>query len=87
MNKEDVIRHLTRTVLDGKQARFAVDRIFEIIKHGVRRDGKVVISNFGTFHLRVLRAGPRRNPKTGEKVQMPARQRVHFKASKNILRK
>ena len=50
MNKDDVIRHLTRTMLDKKQAKSAVDKVFEIIKHGLKRDGKVVISNYGSFH-------------------------------------
>ena len=43
MNKDDVIRHLTRHVLDKKQAKISVDKVFEIIKHGLLRDGKVVI--------------------------------------------
>ena len=34
MNKDDVIRHLTRHVLDKKQAKMSVDTVFEIIKHG-----------------------------------------------------
>lgn len=87
MNKDDVIRHLTRTMLDKKQAKSAVDRVFEIIKHGLKRDGKVVISNFGTFHLKMARPVQRHNPKTGEKVQVPAKEKVRFKASENILKK
>ena len=82
MNKDDVIRHLTRHVLDKKQAKISVDKVFEIIKHGLQRDGKVVISNFGTFHLKTAR----RNPKTGEKVQVPAKKKVRFKASANLLK-
>ena len=85
MNKDDVIRHLTRHVLDKKQAKMSVDTVFEIIKHGLKRDGKVVISNFGTFHSKAY--FEQRNPKTGEKVQIPARQKVRFKPSENILRK
>ena len=64
MNKDDVIRHLTRHVLDKKQAKISVDKVFEIIKHGLQRDGKVVISNFGTFHLKTALPVTRRNPKT-----------------------
>ena len=87
MNKDDVIRHLTRSMLDKKQAKSTVDKVFEIIKHGLKRDGKVVISNFGTFHLKVARPVQRHNPKTGEKVQVPAKQKVRFKPSENILKK
>ena len=86
MNKDDVIRHLTRQVLDKKQAKMSVDRVFEIIKHGLKRDGKVVISNFGSFHLKVARPVTRRNPKTGAKVQVPAKEKIRFKPSANILK-
>ena len=87
MNKDDVIRHLTRHVLDKKQAKMSVDKVFEIIKHGLKRDGKVVISNFGTSHLKTARPVLRHNPKTGEKVQVPAKQKVRFKPSENVLKK
>ena len=87
MNKDDVIRHLTRHVLDKKQAKISVDKVFEIIKHGLKRDGKVVISNFGTFHLKTARPVTRHNPKTMEKVQIPAKQKVRFKPSANLLKK
>lgn len=87
MNKDDVVRHLTRHVLDKKQAKSSVDKVFEIIKHGLKRDGKVVISNFGTFQLKTARPVQRHNPKTGEKVQVPAKQKVRFKPSANLLSK
>lgn len=87
MNKDDVIRHLTRKVIDKKLAKTAVDSVFEIIKHGLKRDGKVVISNFGSFQLKTARPVTRHNPKTREKVQVPAKQKVRFKPSENILKK
>ena len=87
MNKDDVIRHLTRHVLDKKQAKISVDKVFEIIKHGLKRDGKVVISNFGTFHLKTARPVTRHNPKTLEKVQVGEKKKVRFKASPNLLKK
>lgn len=87
MNKDDVIRHLTRQVLDKKQAKMSVNQVFEIIKHGLKRDGKVVISNFGSFHLKMARPVMRHNPKTGEKVQVPSKPKVRFKPSANLLKK
>jgi len=87
MNKDDVVHHLTRYTLDRKQAKATVDKVFEIIKHGLKRDGKVVISNFGTFHLKTARPVTRHNPKTLEKVQIPAKQKVRFKPSANLLKK
>lgn len=87
MNKDDVIRYIARTLLDRKQAKTVVDQVFAVMKHGLKRDGKVVISNFGTFHLKTARPVQRHNPKTGEKVSVPEKQKVRFKASSNILKK
>lgn len=84
MNKDDVVRHLSRYVLDKKQAKISVDKVFEIIKHGLKRDGKVVISNFGSFQLKTALPVTRHNPKTGEKVQAPAKKKVRFKASPKL---
>lgn len=86
MNKDDVTRHLTRHVLDKKKAKFMVDKVFEIIIHGLKRDGKVVISNFGTFHLKTAQPVTRHNPKTLEKVQIPAKPKIRFKPSANLLK-
>lgn len=85
MNKDDVIRHLSRHVLDKKQAKISVDKVFEIIKHGLQRDGKVVISNFGSFQLKTALPVTRRNPKTGAKVAVPSKQKIRFKASPKLL--
>lgn len=87
MNKDDVSRHLAKQLLDKKQAKASVDKVFEIIKHGLQRDGKVVISNFGSFNLKTARPVTRRNPKTGAKVEVPAKQKVRFKPSENLLSK
>ncbi|MBR4591784.1 MAG: HU family DNA-binding protein [Elusimicrobiaceae bacterium] len=87
MNKEDVIRHLTRKLVDKKLAKTAVESVFAIIKHGLKRDKKVVISNFGSFQLKTARPVTRHNPRTLEKVQIPAKQKIRFKPSGNILKK
>ena len=87
MNKNDVIRHVSRHMADKKLAEFTVDKVFEVIKHGLKRDGKVVISNFGTFQLKTARPVVRHNPKTMEKVQVGEKQKIRFKPSPNLLKK
>ena len=87
MTKEDVIRHLTRKIADKKLAKTVVENVFAIIKHGLKRDGKVVISNFGSFQLKMARPVMRHNPRTFEKVHVPAKQKIRFKPSSNILKK
>jgi len=87
MHKNDIIRHLTRKVVDKKLAKLAVDSVFEIIQHGLKRDGKVAIVGFGSFQLKTARPVTRHNPKTMEKVKIPAKKKIRFKASGKYLRK
>ncbi|MDZ7747844.1 MAG: HU family DNA-binding protein [Halofilum sp. (in: g-proteobacteria)] len=55
-----------------------------VIREGLVRDGLVRIHGFGTFRLR--RSAPRagRNPQTGERITIPARNRVLFRPAKAL---
>ena len=63
-----------------------VNQVFEILIETLERGEKIKISNFGNFTVREKRARTGRNPKTGEKMQIPGRRVVTFKPSL-ILRK
>ena len=58
----------------------------EIIK-AVAKGKKVQIRGFGSFKIRHLKPRIGRNPKDGSKVEIPARQSVHWKISKELLQK
>ena len=65
-----------------KHAEEALAAVLESIKEGVKESGKVQIIGFGTFATKTREARTGRNPKTGEKLHIPARLRVTFKPSK-----
>ena len=65
-----------------KHAEEALAAVLESIKEGVKESGKVQIIGFGTFATKTREARTGRNPKTGEKLHIPARLRVVFKPSK-----
>ena len=65
-----------------KHAEEALAAVLESIKEGVKESGKVQIIGFGTFASKTREARTGRNPKTGEKLHIPARLRVVFKPSK-----
>jgi DNA-binding protein HU-beta len=44
----------------------------------------VAISGFGTFKVKQTKARQGRNPKTGETIQIPAKKKVAFRASKEL---
>lgn len=71
---------------DKQQATQIVEDWIETIKEGLERDKKVMISGFGVFEVKSKHARPGRNPQTGGKITLSARNVVKFKASQ-ILRK
>lgn len=71
---------------DKQQATQIVEDWIETIKEGLERDRKVMISGFGVFEVKSKHARPGRNPQTGGKITLSARNVVKFKASQ-ILRK
>jgi integration host factor subunit beta len=73
------IRDLTR-----KQIEIIVNTIFDGMKNALSKGEKIEIRGFGNFKLRQRSAKIARNPKTGEKVQIPAKKVVHFKISKSF---
>ncbi|MBP9838164.1 MAG: integration host factor subunit alpha [Proteobacteria bacterium] len=72
--------------IDKQKATQIVEDWIEIIKDGLEKDGKVMISGFGVFEVKSKHARPGRNPQTGDKITLGARKVVKFKASQ-ILRK
>lgn len=85
MNKEDLIQELSNHLFDKQQARIAVDKMLEIIKNNLQNGGKVVLSNFGTFKVKHSAPLVLKNPQ-GQVIEVPAKQRVRFKPSENILK-
>lgn len=72
--------------IDKQKATQIVEDWVEIIKDGLEKDSKVMISGFGVFEVKGKHARPGRNPQTGGKITLSARKVVKFKASQ-ILRK
>jgi integration host factor subunit alpha len=62
-----------------------VEDWIELIKDGLSRDNKVMISGFGVFEVKGKHARPGRNPQTGDRITLGARRVVKFKPSQ-ILR-
>ncbi|AEN99750.1 HU family DNA-binding protein [Lactobacillus sanfranciscensis] len=58
-----------------------LDRYISDIRSSVKSNGKASINNLGTFRVRKHHAYIGRNPRTGEKVNVPAKMRIHFTAS------
>tara|TARA_B100001093_G_C26766489_1_gene988130 strand:+ start:1269 stop:1562 length:294 start_codon:yes stop_codon:yes gene_type:complete len=63
------------------------DIILKEIKNTLKRGERVELRGFGVFSSKVQKARISRNPKTGEKVNTPAKKIIHFKMSKEMFKK
>jgi nucleoid DNA-binding protein len=62
----------------------AVNAVFDILQETIKNGDKVQIRDFGTFEPTIQKAYTARNPKTGEAVDVPEKNSLRFKASKNL---
>ena len=58
-----------------------VDAFFDLIAQSLINGEDVKLSSFGNFQVRMKKARPGRNPRTGEEVPIEARRVVTFHAS------
>ncbi len=61
--------------------------ILKEIKNTLKRGERVELRGFGIFSSKTQKARISRNPKTGEKVNTPAKKTIHFKMSKEMFKK
>ncbi len=70
--------------LNKKEARELVDLFFEELEASLADGEQIKLSGFGNFDLRDKNERPGRNPKTGQKVSIPARRVVTFRAGNKL---
>jgi DNA-binding protein HU-beta len=66
------------------QAHRIVDAFIDTIIKTMKRGEDVAISGFGTFRVAKRAAREGRNPKTGEKIHIPASIKPKFRAGKAL---
>jgi integration host factor subunit beta len=85
VTKADLVEEVTRiTELPRKEAEAVVETIFESIIGALQSDDKIEIRGFGSFRTRERRGRTGRNPRTGAKVEVPAKKIPFFKPSKEL---
>jgi len=85
LTKADLIEEVLRiSELPRKESETIVETIFESIIEALQKGDKIEIRGFGSFRTRQRRGRVGRNPKTGEKVEVPAKKIPFFKPSKEL---
>ena len=86
MIRSDLIAKLAELhpQLLARDAELAVKVILDALSATLSRGGRVEIRGFGSFGLNYRPPRQGRNPKTGDKVKVPAKYVPHFKAGKEL---
>ena len=85
MNKNDLIAAVADdTSLTKADAAKAVDSFIDTVVGSLKGGTEVRLVGFGTFSVADRRASEGRNPRTGEKIQIPASKQPKFKAGKGL---
>ena len=86
MTKSDLIARLSRRFpqLLTKDTDLAVKAVLDVMSEALLRGDRIEIRGFGSFSLNYRPPRVGRNPKSGEKVDVPEKWVPHFKAGKDL---
>ncbi len=86
MNRSDLVMRLAdfHPQLLAKDVDLAVRVIWDSMSDALSRGGRIDIRCFGSFGLNYRQPRQERNPRTGEKIEVPAKYWPHFKAAKEL---
>src|SRR3979490_2796231 len=85
MTKADLIEEVSRVVeMTRKDSEVIVEAIFDSVVRALRTGDKIEIRGFGSFRTRQRQPRVGRNPKTGARLDVPAKRIPYFKPSKDL---
>ena len=85
MTKAELVEEVARvSELTKKHSEIIVNTVFDSIVDALRKDEKIELRGFGSFRIRQRRSRQGRNPKTGDKVDVPAKRIPYFKPGKEL---
>ena len=85
MTKADLVDRVTASGdLTRRDGEIIVDTLFESVIGALRSGDKIEIRGFGSFRTRQRNSRIGRNPKTGARVEVPAKRVPYFKPSKEL---
>jgi integration host factor subunit beta len=85
MTKAELVEEVARvSELTKKHSEVIVNTVFDSIIEALRKDEKIELRGFGSFRIRQRRSRQGRNPKTGDKVDVPAKRIPYFKPGKEL---
>ena len=87
MSRQDLIKKLKKKnpKLDQLEIETVIDSFCDNVEKALIEGRKVQLRGFGTFYVKKIKEKySARNPKTGELIYVPEKNKVRFRASKNL---
>ncbi len=86
MTKSELIEDVSRQMpsMSKRDVEIVVDTVFERMRDALARHDRIEIRGFGSFIAKPRRAREGRNPRTGEKVQVPKKWVPFFTCGKEL---
>jgi integration host factor subunit beta len=85
MTKADLVEEVVKVAeVSKKHAEIIVNTVFSSITDALQHDDKIELRGFGSFRVRRRRSRHGRNPKTGDRVEVPEKRIPYFKPGKEL---
>jgi DNA-binding protein HU-beta len=85
VNKSDLVTNVAKASgLTKADAERAIDATFQTITKSLKKGDDVRLIGFGTFATASRKATEGRNPRTGEKIKIPAKRLPKFRPGKQL---
>ncbi len=86
MTKADLVEEVSRVIeISRKDSEIVVEAMLDSMVRSLRAGDKVEIRGFGSLRTRQRRGRIGRNPKSGQRVEVPPKRIPFFKPSKAVL--
>ena len=85
MTKKEIVRQISERIgLTQLKTKDIVQQTFDAIVETLLEVGRIELRNFGVFEVKQRKARKARNPRTGDKVDVPPKNVVTFKPGKEM---
>src|SRR5437773_2731715 len=85
VTKKEIVKQISdRIGLTQLKTKEIVQQTFDAIVETLIRDGRIELRNFGVFEVKRRKARKARNPRTGDRVDVPPKNVVTFKPGKRM---
>jgi nucleoid DNA-binding protein len=85
VTKKEIVKTISEEIgLTQLKTKEIVQKTFDAIVETLVADGRIELRNFGVFEVKDRAARKARNPRTGERVEVPEKSVVTFKPGKEM---